>query len=584
MRCAVACLTVSLSLAAGAAVAATATLESVDPLSRPAPEGADQLLLPKDVQAPAAKVVPQLWSRLATLGPDDELRVIIELQQPLLRTKAALYSPAWDEAQTEASAAMAHRFAAAATGRVRELRGLSHFPIVFGTTTRRELDELARLPEVYRVYEDEEMRVHRAQGGPLINANVLRTTHGGSGNGVGVAVLDTGVATHSEFGNRIKAQFDATGTTGDGRIDDNGHGTNAAGIIAGNNGMAPLAHLWAVKVLKANGSGSAADTLSGLNAVFASRNQFGGVHVVNMSLGGSGPFNSACDGASPYNSVFNSLVNAGIAIFVSSGNEAFKNGVAHPACHSKAIAVGAVYDANLGKAQFDNCTDNGTAADKITCYSNSGNLLAILAPSHCANTPKPGGGFDTCFGGTSAAAPYAAGVAAQLLSLKPTTTPAALRTALSTTGKNLTDTNGITRRRIDAVAAFQALGGGGHTGPCVRDADTACLLDNRFEVEVDWHNAQGSGKAQVMSFGGQRAENSESVFFWFFGPTNFEMGLKMLNGCGLNNRFWVFISGLTNQGWTVRIRDIKTGATQTYGNQLNKLTATTADTGALPCP
>jgi hypothetical protein len=122
------------------------------------------------------------------------------------------------------------------------------------------------------------------------------------------------------------------------------------------------------------------------------------------------------------------------------------------------------------------------------------------------------------------------------------------------------------------------------SGPCVRDADTACLVNNRFEVDVDWQTTNDSGDAQVMSFGGQRSENNESAFFWFFSPTNFEMGLKILDACGLNNKFWVFISGLTNQGWTVRIRDTQTGATKTYSNPVGQLTATTADTAALACP
>ena len=106
----------------------------------------------------------------------------------------------------------------------------------------------------------------------------------------------------------------------------------------------------------------------------------------------------------------------------------------------------------------------------------------------------------------------------------------------------------------------------------------------RFEVKVDWQTASTSGKGQIMSFGGQRAENNDSAFFWFFNATNFEMGLKILDACSINNRFWVFISGLTDQGWMVRIRDTKNGATRTYSNAVGHLTSTTADTSALACP
>jgi hypothetical protein len=120
-------------------------------------------------------------------------------------------------------------------------------------------------------------------------------------------------------------------------------------------------------------------------------------------------------------------------------------------------------------------------------------------------------------------------------------------------------------------------------GPCVPDANTACLANSRFEVKVDWQTTSASGAAQIMSFGGQRAENSDSAFFWFFSPTNFEMGLKILNACTFNGRFWVFISGLTDQGWTVRIRDTQTGSVKTYSNPTGRLTPTTADTSAIPC-
>jgi hypothetical protein len=121
---------------------------------------------------------------------------------------------------------------------------------------------------------------------------------------------------------------------------------------------------------------------------------------------------------------------------------------------------------------------------------------------------------------------------------------------------------------------------------CTDDADTACLQSGRFKVEVTWA-AQGqippTGTGKVMSFGGMRAQNNDSVFIWFFGATNFEMGLKILNACGLNQKYWVFISGLTNVEWHVTITDTVTGAVKEYDNPPNHLTETTADTDALDC-
>jgi hypothetical protein len=126
--------------------------------------------------------------------------------------------------------------------------------------------------------------------------------------------------------------------------------------------------------------------------------------------------------------------------------------------------------------------------------------------------------------------------------------------------------------------------GGVNCNGCVEDSETACLIGGRFQVRVSYVNASSSGIGTVMSFSGTRAESDESVFLYFTGPTNFEMGLKILQACSLNNHFWVFIGGLTNQGWVVNILDTATGHTATYSNPLNRLTPTTADTAALTCP
>jgi hypothetical protein len=122
-------------------------------------------------------------------------------------------------------------------------------------------------------------------------------------------------------------------------------------------------------------------------------------------------------------------------------------------------------------------------------------------------------------------------------------------------------------------------------GLCLRDADTACLQNDRFEVNVTWDNNDSSGLGKIMRFGGQRAENTESAFYYFQSPTNFEMGIKVLNACipALGNKFWVFISGLTDQGWQLTIRDTQNGAAKTYSNPRENLSRTFADTGAFNC-
>ena len=123
------------------------------------------------------------------------------------------------------------------------------------------------------------------------------------------------------------------------------------------------------------------------------------------------------------------------------------------------------------------------------------------------------------------------------------------------------------------------------TESCVSDAKTACLQGGRFEVRVSWDTSSARGDAQVMAFDGARTENLDSAFFTFFGPTNFEMGLKVLDACvpAFGNKYWVFISGLTDQGWQVRVRDLATGRSQTYTNALGTLSRTFRDAATFDC-
>lgn len=558
-------------------------LAVVDPLARPAPG----LAAEPDTAAtgdPAAKIAPALAARLRAAGGSERVPLVVELREPLLRAVAAPRSPAWDAARATAVAALEHRFAAAAAGRLAGLEGLSHFPIVFGSALPADVAALAALPDVRRVHLDEVGSVHRVEGARLTHADGLRAVLGGDGRGIGVAVLDTGVAPHPELASRIVAELDTTGTTGDGTVDDNGHGTQAAGIAAGSKGMAPAANVWAIKVALADGRVSASALLKGLNAVYSARQQLGGVHVLNLSLGFAGPIDHDCADQSQFSSVLTSLVEGGVAVFASAGNDGFADGVGNPACHPAVLAVGAVYDGDLGAAQFDTCADATTAADKVACYSNSGEPLDVLAPAHCATTTLAGGGLAPCFGGTSAAAPYAAGIAAQLLSLRPQTTPAELYAALRATGRPIAGKGGLVRNRVDALAAHVVLSAGA-TAPCLPDGDTLCLDDapgdRRFAVAAAFDSAAGSGAAHAIPLAPLGIDRGG--VFWFFSADNPELMVKVLDGCPVNGRYWVFVSAGTNVGVTISVRDTASGAVWAFANPRGRAFPTVQDTLALPC-
>lgn len=563
-------------------------LEDIDPLARPAPH-LRPLAIPPDDRAASDKIVSALRTEAALRDPEERIRIIVTLHDPnLYALSAGEGLNALEERDN--IAAVEHRFVhrGEPLGFAAD-RGLAHFPIVIGEVDVGELGRLAALPEVRGVEKEREYREHRIQGRQLMDADRLRTNFGGTGAGVGVAVLDSGIDwTHPELDNgRVAAQADFTGTRDDG-FDDRGHGTSVAGIIAGDQrGVAPRAWVWAMKVLDAAGDGTNANILAALDSVFHHRHEFGGIHAVNMSLGGGGPVNSDCDASSPsFRSVFNRLVGAGIAIFVASGNEAFRTGVAHPACHSTVIAVGAVYDADVGRRSFNVCTDPVTGADRVTCYSNSGDPLDILAPSDCARTPALGGGYTPCFNGTSAASPYAAGVAAQILSLRPNTSPAQLRTALMSTGRPITDRrNGLVRNRVRAVAAYESLAS---LGPCIPSSTTLCIDDRpgdrRFKVELEYQTSLGgglSGRAQALPLSSLGV--NRGGLFWFAGPDNPEMVIKVLRGCSFNNHFWVFYAATTNFGLTTRVTDTVSGRVWTRTNPDLRAAAPVQDTSAFPC-
>ncbi|HVT18861.1 MAG TPA: hypothetical protein VHQ90_22080 [Thermoanaerobaculia bacterium] len=131
----------------------------------------------------------------------------------------------------------------------------------------------------------------------------------------------------------------------------------------------------------------------------------------------------------------------------------------------------------------------------------------------------------------------------------------------------------------DGTFAYFAEGVFPASFPCVPSTTAACLF-NRFKVEVtyDATPGNGSGPANVV------LESSQSVKFTFFDPTNIELILKVLNGCGVNNDWWVFAGGLTDVGVAIKVTDTSTGAVKRYNSTKHQLFQAFADTGAFGCP
>ena len=155
------------------------------------------------------------------------------------------------------------------------------------------------------------------------------------------------------------------------------------------------------------------------------------------------------------------LWDAGVVPVVATGNDGYTNKVGTPSCSPDAISVGAVYDANVGGIQSSVCTDAVTAADKVTCFSNSASFVSILAPGGMIQA----GGYTMA--GTSQASPHVAGAVAVLAGAFPDENPLQLKTRLVTTGVSVKDVrNGLSFPRLDLGAA---------TAACVAAVDVAIV-------------------------------------------------------------------------------------------------------------
>ena len=113
------------------------------------------------------------------------------------------------------------------------------------------------------------------------------------------------------------------------------------------------------------------------------------------------------------------------------------------------------------------------------------------------------------------------------------------------------------------------------TGSCTSTATSPCLLD-RFQVTVDWRDHSGNqGQGRVAS------ENLQTALFWFFGPENIELAVKLIDGGSFNDHFWVFYGALSDIEYTVRALDTMTGEEKVYHNPAGEFCGQ-GDTAAFP--
>lgn len=108
---------------------------------------------------------------------------------------------------------------------------------------------------------------------------------------------------------------------------------------------------------------------------------------------------------------------------------------------------------------------------------------------------------------------------------------------------------------------------------CLTGGSTLCL--NRFRINVTWKTKAGqTGSGQAVQL------TPDTGYFWFFNKENVELTIKALNGCAVNNHYWIFVSGLTNVEVTLTVTDVLRGVTKTYTSPEGKTFETKLDTNA----
>ena len=247
-------------------------------------------------------------------------------------------------------------------------------------------------------------------------SSVARIGSGGSHGDVGIAIIDTGIASVS--GLNVSGGTNCVG--GSSYADDQGHGTHVAGIAAAPNngsgvaGVAAGARVYAVKVLNAAGQGNLSQLICGLDWVAANAGGLG-INVANLSLGLTTSAGPTCgNGASALREAVCGVIGAGVPVVVAAGNNRVDASSFSPANYPEVITVASLSDTN-GRPGGGGagCTASGTVTgdDQFSAFSNFGSLIDVIAPGGCITSLSRNGGTEVR-SGTSMAAPAVAGAVA----------------------------------------------------------------------------------------------------------------------------------------------------------------------------
>jgi len=373
-------------------------------------------------------------------------------------------------------------------------------PIVDGfaaTMPASATSKLASIPGVRAVTLDETLHPQGLLSGPT-NKSPPKSAYikeiradsewasGVTGQGVTVALVDTGIANVPDLAGRVlpvrndlnllNPTSPCENLTGEATCDDNyGHGTFIAGLIAGNgassngawSGVAPNANLVSVKVAGRDGSADVSNVLAGIQWVVSFKDRYG-IKVLNLSLGTDSTQSYRVD---PLNYAVEKAWDSGITVVVAASNNGPAAGtISKPGDDPLVVTVGAVDDMGtpaLSDDQLPDFSSRGpTAADGLAKPD-------VVAPgAHVVSLRAPGSDIDTQFptyvdgayrkgSGTSMSTGVVSGSVALMLQANPSLTPDRVKYALTATARGAAsvDPLAVGAGLVDVYGALRAPAG-----------------------------------------------------------------------------------------------------------------------------
>ncbi|HEV8535154.1 MAG TPA: S8 family peptidase [Candidatus Limnocylindria bacterium] len=440
------------------------------------------LAVPSEAKSGESKISPALLA-LAKAQPKQELAVIVRAS-PSNKGKAG-------RDNKEHRSARAAEAARKAKGKVGH--GLSIVGSASATLTGAQILDLANDSDVAYVSADDVLTTtfDPTETAPLVatpgtlavGAPTAWTRYAVTGRGIGVAVLDSGIAPHPDLAGRVVASVDFTsGAPGAPLVaaaDPGGHGTHVAGLIAGDGaasggryaGVAPGANLIDVRVIGAGGATNVSTLLRGMQWVLANRTTYN-IRVVNLSAGGKVVTSYRND---PLATGVEILTFSGIAVVVSAGNNGpGESTITSPGSDPYVITVGATDDNATPALEDDSLpfwsSRGPTAIDLLSkpdVVAPGRKMVSLRSPGSTLDREYPDrmvAGLDPLapayfrLSGTSMAAPMVTGIVALMLERNPSLTPAEVKQRLKATATPLLfgSTNTTGAGFVDAVAAVNA--------------------------------------------------------------------------------------------------------------------------------